>query len=97
VLQVFLVDGNRPSTELHKFNDDGGFWSSGLKFCFGRRSLPVLCPRHWDCQRLWAHGDDARKLSWQDVDGAANIGHDTIKCKVVRIDDLEVNAIRFIT
>jgi hypothetical protein len=32
----------------------------------------------------------------QEVDGAANFGYNTIKCKVVTIDDLEGNEIRLV-
>jgi hypothetical protein len=35
--------------------------------------------------------DDARGLSSQEVGGAANIRHNTIKCKVLTVDDLEGN------
>jgi hypothetical protein len=35
--------------------------------------------------------DDACGLSSQEVGGAAKIGHNTIKCKVLTIGDLEGN------
>jgi hypothetical protein len=40
---------------------------------------------------LRAHVDDTRGLSSQEVGGAANIGYNTIKCKVLTIGDLEGN------